>query len=82
MTKQERELVSGGLCRHFKGKLYNVCGIAENASTGKKMVCYQAMYPPYKHYVRDYDEFVSEVDREKYPDANQKYRFELLDGEI
>lgn len=30
MAKQERELVSGGLYRHFKGKLYNVCGIAES----------------------------------------------------
>lgn len=78
--KKNRELVFGGLYRHFKGKLYCVRGIAEHAETGKKMVCYQAMYPPYKHYVRDYDEFMSEVDRGKYPDAKQKYRFELLGG--
>lgn len=79
---EERKLITDRLYRHFKGKLYYVHSIAEHTETGKQMVCYQAMYPPYKHYVRDYDEFMSEVDRRKYPDTKQKYRFELLDGEI
>ena len=30
-------------------------------------------------YVRPYDEFFEELDPVKYPNAKQKYRFELLD---
>ena len=43
------------------------------------VVC-EALYPPYKVCARPYDMFMSEVDREKYPNIKQKYRFELYEG--
>lgn len=75
----ERKLIPNRPYLYFKGKLYYVHGVAEDTETGKQMVCYQALYPPFKNYVRDYDMFMSEVDRKKYPDAKQKYRFELCE---
>ena len=43
----------------------------------QKLVIYEALYPPYKTCARPYSMFMSEVDREKYPNARQTHRFEL-----
>ncbi|NFQ51285.1 DUF1653 domain-containing protein, partial [Clostridium botulinum] len=34
----------------------------------------------FKTFIRPYDMFMSKVDKEKYPDIKQKYRFEYIHG--
>lgn len=77
------EVVVGGIYRHFKGKLYKVLNIGYDSETNndefpKKLVIYEALYDEHKIWVRPYDMFVSKVDKTKYPDVLQEYRFELI----
>lgn len=71
-----RRIEPGKKYKHFKGKDYEVLAIATHSETSEKYVVYKALYGSEETYVRPYKMFASEVDKKKYPDVSQRYRFE------
>jgi len=65
-----RKAEIGRVYRHFKGDFYLV-------ETGEAVVIYRKLYGDGGLWVRPLTMFLEKVDTEKYPDADQIYRFEL-----
>lgn len=62
--------------RHFKlGKIVTIIGISRHTETEEISVVYE-----YEGHIwnRPLEMFMSEVDKKKYPDAKQRYRFERI----
>lgn len=85
----ERDIRAGDIVRHFKREwvsaetseyLYKVLAFAQHTETGERLVIYQGLYAPFKICARPYGMFMSEVDRQKYPEIRQKYRFERVES--
>lgn len=66
----------GDIVRHFKGGRYEILHLAKDSETQEDVVVYRALYGERGIWVRPKAMFFSAVDREKYPDAAQTYRFE------
>ncbi len=68
---------AGEVWHHFKGKQYKIIACPVIHTETRELYCvYQALYGDYGIFCRPLDMFMSEVDRKKYPEAQQRYRFE------
>lgn len=72
-----RTLQIHGIYRHFKGDCYLVEDVARKSENGEEYVVYRKLYGDGSLWIRPKKMFLSPVDRQKYPDATQKWRFEL-----
>lgn len=68
---------AGDVYRHFKGRKYRILHIAVCTETGEEMVVFETTEGGHKVYASVLEVFLSPLDTEKYPQAEQKYRFEL-----
>lgn len=74
----DRNVMAGQVYRHFKGHTVKVLHISQDTEApGQFCVVYECEDGAV--WSRPYGMFVSEVDHDKYPDAKQKYRFELVE---
>ena len=85
MTEERENMMKermqpGDRVRHFKGKEYEILCFARDSETQAELVVYRALYGECGVWVRPMDMFFSPVDREKYPDVTQRYRFERIGG--
>ncbi len=74
-----REIQLHRIYRHFKGDHYLVEALATDSETGEPLVIYRKLYGDGSLWVRPLSMFLEKVDRAKYPDCPQEYRFELLE---
>ncbi|MGM9850479.1 MAG: DUF1653 domain-containing protein [Bacilli bacterium] len=70
-----REITKGKKYRHFKGDIITVICLAKDSETLKEQVVYEHNN---QIWVRDKEMFLSRVDKEKYPNIEQTYRFEEI----
>lgn len=79
MEKTEMRMKPGDIVRHFKGNPYQILYFAKDSETQRNVVVYRALYGEGGVWVRPMEMFFSPVDREKYPNAEQEYRFERVE---
>lgn len=72
------EVIVGKKYRHFKGNIIEIIAIAKHTETLEDVVVYNH---DGNIWVRPYSIFLDKVDKEKYPDVKQEYRFEMIDND-
>lgn len=73
------EVKVGRIYKHFKGDFYLVEGVATSADDLEECVIYRQLYGDGNLFIRKSSEFLGKVDKDKYPDVEQEYRFEPQD---
>lgn len=92
IQKRLQGFAPGTIVQHFKRTLltpdqlqaepekytYEIIGVAQETETDVWLMVYRARYGDKRLYARPLELFLSETDREKYPQVTQGYRFEPI----
>ena len=74
---------AGEVYKHFKGYHYKIIAVGHHSETKERMVVYYDISGQNSSIddpcIRPLEMFMSEVDRKKYPNVTQKYRFERVE---
>lgn len=68
-------MITPGRYRHYKGKDYQVIGVAKHSETGENLVVYRALYGAYGLWVRPVEMFCEKVTK----GGKMVSRFEWID---
>jgi hypothetical protein len=74
----EHRIQEGLTYRHFKGGIYKIMTMAADCDDPTKIYVVYRNIEDEKTWAREYNDFASKVDKDKYPDVTQEYRFELI----
>lgn len=74
----KRKIQVGEVYKHFKGTYHRIIAIAKHSESLEELVIYTHMDTD-EVWARPYSSFISLVDKEKYPNSKQTYRFELVE---
>lgn len=77
-VKNLKPAMVNGVYRHFKGNLYVVDNIAVHSESAEPMVIYHSKSNPELVWCRPLSMFSSEVDHDKYPEVEQRWRFQYM----
>ena len=75
MKTRIEQVKPGTIFRHFKGGEYLVTAIALHTEDNIPVVIYRPLYDESNYFARPLSNFVERVDKDKYPEAPQEYRF-------
>lgn len=76
----ERVVKPNSIYKHFKGNIVKVILIAKDTETLEDLVVYKHIDKD-EYWVRPLSMFLSKVDKDKYPNIDQEYRFEVIEDE-
>lgn len=78
-TALRRDWKAADIVRHFKGDKYIIIGLGVDTETEQEVVIYKKLDGTGNVWVRPRSNFESAVDKDEYPNAKQKWRFELVE---
>ncbi len=75
---EKAKSVKLGVYEHYKGKRYQVLGVALHSETLEELVVYKALYGEGLIWVRPLDMFLEEIE----VDGVKRSRFQWISGEV